>query len=55
MITKIEHCKCCGKPTGKADKGEDSFYITLPGYCDYVEYGPLCGDCYDKRLKRESQ
>ena len=40
----IERCSHCDEPTGKAGRGDDSRYSTLP---DGVEHGPLCESCFE--------
>ena len=40
----IERCSHCDEPTGKAGRGDDSLYSTLP---DGVEHGPLCESCFE--------
>jgi hypothetical protein len=37
----IERCSVCDDPTGKAGKGEDSFY------CECGE-GPFCSACWEE-------
>jgi hypothetical protein len=40
----VEHCSHCDEPTGKAGRGDDSLYCTLP---DGIERGPLCESCFE--------
>ena len=43
-----EMCSVCGDLTGKAGKGDDSYY-------DSENHGPFCDDCWEKHLEKRQE
>ena len=45
MSRHVELCCDCGRPTGKAGRGEDSLYLADQLHLD--DAGPFCEECYE--------